>query len=461
MRPTEILTLLIVAALTALCVALDAPAHGAGSWAFAGLTLAAGLALVLWPRRRSTGEVPRPPSTLDLLRAGLVLGFTGFGGGLAVLTQVEHRLVGREGWTDAQGFAEATALGQSLPGAISTNTLGFIGWRLARLRGALALEGGFILPSALMMIVFALLYSRVRQLTVVAGLFHLLNPAVAGLVGAMALRMAAQVKRTPQGTAAGLGGLLRDPWSLLVALGAAVSVGVFRIGVPEVVIVAGLLGLGRHHLRARHGALALVPLAPLLTSLGILVAAPPATRVAALTELQKLGALTSVFLRAGTLTFGGGYVIVPMLEAELVRGLHWLTPQAFVDAMTLGQITPGPVLITSTFVGHTLAGLPGALLATLAVFLPAFVLVVLVSVSLDRFRRSPGVQAFLDGLQPAVVGLMAAATATLVRNGVHDALAAVVALAAFLLLWRLRVNPLWVVLGAGALGAVQALVAHG
>jgi chromate transporter len=148
-----------------------------------------------------------------------------------------------------------------------------------------------------------------------------------------------------------------------------------------------------------------------------------------------------------------------VLEAELVRGLHWLTPQAFVDAMTLGQITPGPVVITSTFVGYMLGGLAGALAATLAVFLPAFVLVLLVSVSLDRFRSSPGIQAFLRGLQPAVVGLMAAATATLVRHGVHGALAAAVAVAAFLLLWRLRVNPLWVVSGAGALGVAQALLA--
>jgi chromate transporter len=128
--------------------------------------------------------------------------------------------------------------------------------------------------------------------------------------------------------------------------------------------------------------------------------------------------------------------------------------------MALGQVTPGPVVITATFVGYTLAGLTGALVSTVAVFLPAFVLVVLVSLSLDRFRRSPGIQAFLRGLQPAVVGLMAAATATLARHGVQDAPGAVVAVAAFLLLWRLRVNPMWVVLGAGALGVAQALLAR-
>jgi chromate transporter len=201
-------------------------------------------------------------------------------------------------------------------------------------------------------------------------------------------------------------------------------------------------------------------LAPLLVRLGVVLAGASPSRLAGLGGLERLGALASVFLRAGALTFGGGYVIVPMLEAELVQGRHWLTAQAFVDAMTLGQVTPGPVVITSTFVGYTIGGLAGALLATVAVFLPAFVLVLFVSISLDRFRSSPGIQAFLRGIQPAVVGLMVAATATLVRHGVHDAPAVGVALLSFFLLWRLRVNPLWVVLGAGLLGVAQVALSH-
>ena len=443
----------LLAVLAVLSAALDGPTRGASAWVFAGGVLLAALALVLWPGRRRAGA---PPSTLDLLRAGLTLGFTGFGGGLAVLTQVEHRLVTRERWITAGTFLEATALGQSLPGAISSNTLGFVGWRLARLRGALALEGGFVLPAFLMMVVFALLYARLRQLAVVAGIFHLLNPAVAGLVGAMTLKMAAQLARGSAGDGAGLRGLLRDPWSPLVALAAAFAVAVLGLGVPEVVLAAGLLGVGRHLVRSGRGAAALLPW-PVAWFGPAAVARDPA-RLAVLDGLRRLGGLATVFLRAGTLTFGGGYVIVPVLEAELVQGRHWLTAQAFVDAMALGQITPGPVLITATFVGYTLAGLAGALVATIAVFLPAFVLVVLVSLSLDRFRSSPGIQAFLDGLKPAVVGLMAAATVLLLRHAVVDWMGAAMAAAAFLLLWRARVNPVWIVLGAGGLGVAQALL---
>src|SRR5205814_6639307 len=116
--------------------------------------------------------------------------------------------------------------------------------------------------------------------------------------------------------------------------------------------------------------------------------------------LRVLGSLAGIFLRAGALTFGGGFVMIPLLEAELVQARHWLTPQAFADAMALGQVTPGPVVITATFVGYTLAGLGGALVSTVAVFLPSFVLVLLVSSSLERFRTAFGVQAFLNGLQP-------------------------------------------------------------
>jgi chromate transporter len=455
MRPTRAIPILLLA-VTVLCAALDAPNRRGAAWGFVGFVLAGALLCVLWPRgRRARGAGPAP-TTLDLLRAGLVLGFTGFGGGLAVLTQVEHRLVGRERWITPAVFLESTALGQSLPGAISANTLGFAGWHLARWRGALALEGGFVLPSFLMMVAFSLLYAGLRQFVVVAGIFHLLNPAVAGMVGAMAMKLAAELVRTPAGAPAGLRGLVRDPAALFVALGAAIGVAVLGLGVPEVLLAAGLFGVVRHLVRSPGALPALLPWS--LGGLGLAVATQGPARLAVLDELHRLGELATVFLRAGALTFGGGYVIVPVLEAELVQGRHWLTPQAFVDAMALGQVTPGPVVITATFVGYTLAGLTGALVSTVAVFLPAFVFVVLVSLSLDRFRRSPGIQAFLRGLQPAVVGLMAAATATLVRHGVLDGPGAVVAGAAFLLVWKLRVNPMWVVLGAGALGAAWALL---
>ena len=315
MRTAQIGAILLTLTATVLCAAFDAPTRGGAAWGLVGFALAGAGLLVLWPRGRRAGRAEVPPTALDLLRTGLVLGFTGFGGGLAVLTQVEHRLVGRERWITPELFLESAALGQSLPGAISTNTLGFVGWRLARLRGALALEGGFVLPSFLMMVAFSLLYARLRNLAVVAGIFHLLNPAVVGMVGAMAVRLAAQLVRTPRGEPAGLGGLLRDPGALLVALGAAVGVAVLGLGVPEVVLAAGLLGVARHLVRSARGTAALFP-----GWLGLVAIALDPARLAALGGLHRLGELATVFLRAGALTFGGATSSSPCSRPSWCRG---------------------------------------------------------------------------------------------------------------------------------------------
>jgi chromate transporter len=137
-----------------------------------------------------------------------------------------------------------------------------------------------------------------------------------------------------------------------------------------------------------------------------------------------------------------------------VRAHHWLAPRAFADAMALGQITPGPVVITATFVGYSVAGLAGALLATAAVFAPAFIMSMVVGLSVERFRRSATLQAFLGGVQPAVVGLMFAAAWLLARHGVQQWPGAAIGVLAFLLIWLWRISPARVLLGAAAIGIV-------
>jgi chromate transporter len=150
--------------------------------------------------------------------------------------------------------------------------------------------------------------------------------------------------------------------------------------------------------------------------------------------------------------------MIPLLEAELVRAHHWLTPRAFADAMALGQITPGPVVISSAFVGYSVAGLSGAILATGAVFLPALLMTLVVGTSVDRFRRSPALQAFLAGIQPAVVGLMIAAAWALGQHGIRQWPGVAIALLAFLLIWRGHISPFRILLGSAAIGVVWALV---
>jgi len=170
--------------------------------------------------------------------------------------------------------------------------------------------------------------------------------------------------------------------------------------------------------------------------------------------MAKLGLLltiASIFLRIGAVTFGGGYVMVPLIESEVVHAHGWITHREFVEAFALGQVTPGPVLVTATFIGYRVAGTLGALVATVSIFLPSLVLTVVAGSSLRRFRANRQVQAFLRGVTPAVVGLLVAAAWTTGRAGIHTWVGLSIALVAASALLRYRLNPFLVMLGAVAL----------
>lgn len=468
-------------------------------WIFLGLAVL-GLGLFLLrtsPRPPGAAELSpivltpgMPPRLRELFRESLRLGAIGFGGGLAVLSQVEARLVLQRRWIRERLFLEAAALAQSLPGAVATNALALIGYRLRGLAGAIAMLTGFVTPSFLLMLAFALAYPWVRHLGAVDGVFKGLNPAVVGLVATTAVRLGGQVRLTPDGRPGGWQALWRDPLSLLVVVGSALAAGLWGYGVVQVLLFAGLFGIVRGLpgvIGVRHGeigerwrwfrrrvrevtrtAAARTGLPwwrrwrdgggdlPVLVAPWLLVISPLAPTVAA--RLAALGSLSAIFLRAGALTFGGGFVMIPLLEAELVRAHPWMSRMEFADAMALGQVTPGPVVITSTFVGYRVAGLTGAILATASVFLPAFLIALALEASIDRFRANEGVQAFLHGIQPAVVGLMFAAAAVLFKNGALSWVGGFIAALSFALLWRWQLNAMWVLLIACVLGLLARLL---
>lgn len=168
-----------------------------------------------------------------------------------------------------------------------------------------------------------------------------------------------------------------------------------------------------------------------------------------LAKVALLLTLSTIFLRIGTITFGGGFVMIPLIEAEVVDSHHWLTHQEFVDATALGQVTPGPVLITATFIGYRVAGTLGALVATVSIFLPSFLMMVVAGSSLARFHTNKIVQSFLQGVTPAVVGLLVAAGISIGRAGIHSWVGMLIATIAGVVLVRFRPNAVWVILGAG------------
>ena len=161
--------------------------------------------------------------------------------------------------------------------------------------------------------------------------------------------------------------------------------------------------------------------------------------------------LITIFLRVGTITFGGGYVMVPQIETDVVQVNQWMDHQTFADGVAFGQITPGPVLITATFIGYKVAGVIGAIVTTIAAFLPSFIMTLIAGTSINRFRTNFHVQAFLAGVAPAVVGMLAAAGVTLASSGVSGATGFGIATLSCLLMLRAKLNPVVIIFGCGLL----------
>jgi chromate transporter len=420
--------------------------------------------------RRRIERISRTATLGGLFLSFLKIGLVGFGGGIAVLAQIRNLTVRKRHWLTDSEFAEAVALAQALPGTSAGNSVTYIGVRLRGWRGAAAAMSGFILPSMLIMIALAILYKHLHDLAGSERFFHGLNGAVVALILVTAWRMGKNI--------------LTRNWQWLVAVLAFLAVALFEATVLEVVLAAGLIGIyidsfaekqwqrwrtlrtliGRRRSRirtrlARQRRLRKQPKEEereeslTLRSVAVLALAMPL-----IAKFSLLITLAAIFLRIGSVTFGGGLVMVPLIESEVVNTHHWLTHQEFADAFALGQITPGPVLITATFVGYRVAGTLGALVATISIFLPAFVITIAAASSLRRFRNNEQVQSFLRGVSPAVVGLLLAAALSVGRAGIHSWVGlSIMALAIFTLV-RFRPNAFWVILGAGVIRFLIGLV---
>ena len=353
-----------------------------------------------------------------IARLAAWLGVAGFGGGYAVVGQIRDRIVDRWCVMSDDEFGEAVAIAQSLPGASGANLFTYLGFRSGGWRGALLATSLFLLPSALLMVVFGMAYDHVSNLQEVSTALAWMGPPVVAIVVSVAAR---------------LGRALRRPWQVVAAI-AAMSAVELGIGVFEVVLLAIVASLA---VEARRRTLA----------------RPPALSLA-LPLLMLLPKLAFVFARLGAVSFGGGMAMVPILDHQVVGTLGWLTPREFTDAVTLGQITPGPIAITATFVGYRVAGLAGCCVATAGTFVPPFLLTVAVARSLDTFRQSPWVAAVLRALGPVVVGIVAAAAISMGRASIHNVAEGAVALGCLLLLVIEAPTLLVVVVGASAAGMI-------
>ena len=447
--------------------------------------------------------ISRTATLGGLFLSFLKLGVSGFGGGFAVLSQIRHLVVQERRWLTEHDFVEALALGQSLPGTAAGNAVTYLGFRLRGWRGAAVALTGFILPSMLMMILLAVFYDRFRALPKTDNLFHGFNAAVVALIAITAWRMG---KHTSS-----------KPWQRVLIPLSFAAVVLLKATVVEIILVAGLVGIGvesfterehkrldrirsfasRRQQRIRDRIGKRRPRKPHRFFGGYLTEAMAEERLRQMSEervtqpeididdadeteiepdgnrslrsfflpaipfLAKFGLALSVsfiFLRIGAVTFGGGYVMIPEIQNEVVSSHHWLTHQEFADATALGQITPGPVLIMATFVGYRVAGILGALFSTICVFLPSFLMTIAAGSSFRRFRTNRQMQAFLRGVAPAVTGLLVAAAWSVARSGIHSVIGAAMAVVIVGILIRYRPNAFWVLMGAGVFRFALGLV---
>ena len=378
---------------------------------------------------------PRPErgSLREVVGLFLKLGTIAFGGPAAHVALMHTEVVGRRRWVSEQQFLDLVGTTNLLPGPSSTELAIYLGLRRAGWRGLVAAGACFIAPAFAIVLGLAVLYDRYGTTPVATDLLYGVTPVVIAII-AHALVLLGRTARKSAGLAviglAALGGYLAGLHPLLLlALGAALWLAV----------------TGGRQFAARFGAPAiLVPLAgPLLLQ------APAAAGSVSLTTLFW------TFLKLGSVVFGSGYVLLAFLRDDLVEGLRVISDRQLVDAVAVGQITPGPVFTTATFIGYLAAGTPGAVVATVAIFAPSFVFVPLIDRLLAAVRNRPWVRTALDGVNVAAVALMAGVAAQLARTALVDPLTVALAAATLAVLLRWHPNPTWLIAAGATVGLLH------
>jgi len=367
-------------------------------------------------------EVQAPRHLKSLAGLFLKLGLTAFGGPAAHIAMMEEEVVRRRKWMDHAAFLDLLGLCNLLPGPNSTELAIFIGRTLAGWRGLVLAGLCFIVPAALLTLGFAVLYVHFGRLPAAQGFLLGIKPVVLAIVAQAVWNLGRSALRT---------------WRN-VLLGLAVLASSF-LGIQEALLILGAGVISLMLARPRPGSVLGMALLPL-------------PGLPALAAPFSLGGLFWVFLKVGATLFGSGYVLIAYLRTDLVHRLGWLTETQLLDAVAVGQVTPGPVFTTATFIGYLLGSWRGALVATMGIFLPAFLLVGAGAFFLPRIRKSPSVSAFMKGVNAAAVGLMATALWDLGRATLASPWTVALGLAAAWLLIRRRINTTWVIAGGGLAG---------
>jgi chromate transporter len=364
----------------------------------------------------------------EVIALFLRLGITAFGGPAAHIAFMHEEVVTRKKWLTDQEFLDLNSAVNLIPGPNSTELAIHLGYLRAGWRGLIGAGVAFILPAMLIVLALAWAYVEFGTTPQADALFYGIQPVIIVII-AQALWVLG--RKAVKNVATGVVGVA--------------TIALYFLGVNEILllVVAGVVILlieNAHNLRNANPTL----LFPFALSLPLTLA--PAT--------FSLPLLFFTFLKIGSVLYGSGYVLLAFLHDDFVQNLGWLTEKQLLDAIAVGQITPGPVFTTATFIGYILGGVPGALVATLGIFLPSFVFVAITHPFVPRLRQSKLFSSLLDGVNVASAGLMAGVMLQLARAAWIDVPTVLIALVAAVLLFRFKVNSTWLVVGGAVVGLV-------
>ena len=373
----------------------------------------------------------------ELARLFLKLGTIAFGGPAAHISMMEEEVVRRRRWLDHDRFLDLLGATNLIPGPNSTEMAIHVGLVRGGWKGLVVAGSCFILPAMLIVWGLAALYVRYGSLPKATFLLYGIKPVIIAIVIQALWGLGKSAVKGP----------------LTAVIGVAVLVSFF-FGFDEILLLfaAGFIAMAVKNFSQRWEQGTFKTLGVLPIWLSAVSEVGSATVAMAPTVPISLMTLTLFFLKIGSVLFGSGYVLLAFLRADLVEHWHWLGDQQLLDAVAIGQFTPGPVFTTATFIGYVIAGSPGAVLATIGIFLPAFVFVLITSPFIPKIRKSPWASGFLDGVNVASLGLMAAVTWQLGRAAVIDWLTAALALISAVLVFRVKINSAWLVVGGGVIG---------
>lgn len=369
----------------------------------------------------------------ELVWLFLKLGVIGFGGPAAHIAMMEDEIVRRRQWMKREEFLDLIGATNLIPGPNSTEVAIHVGRLRAGVPGLIVAGGCFIFPAMTIVLACAWAYVRFGKLPEIQSVLYGVKPVIIAIILQAIWKLARSAAKTK--------------WLAMVGLIATI---ISFVGLNELLVLfgAGIFVVATELLRTqKKTGTSLFSLTPISFSKFPVIASVSSALVP-----FSVGTMFLLFLKIGAVLFGSGYVLLAFLRSDFVEQRHWLTESQLLDAIAVGQVTPGPVFTTATFIGYVLGGIPSAILATVGIFLPAFVFVALSGPLIPRIRKSRIAGAFLDGVNVASLALMIVVTWQLGRSAISDVPTIALALLSGVLLFRFRLNSAWLVFGGATAG---------